>query len=213
VGPSPLHLRACGVKGHSPPPLQYERLLLTGIHPTRAAVCCFSSTIDATSKNDVSGRNRLFPEELNIIYDSKCNVCKLEIDFLRRRDLKKHQQHPKLRFTDIEDVSYNPKDAANCEISYERGMAAMHAVTADGKVIQGVPVFQMAYQKVGLGWLVAIAEVPFFRKWLDRAYDVFAKYRTKVTRGQSLESLVQVYREKKELEEHKESADCQTCRK
>jgi hypothetical protein len=29
VGPSPLHLRACGVKGTSPPPLQYERLLLT----------------------------------------------------------------------------------------------------------------------------------------------------------------------------------------
>jgi 20S proteasome alpha/beta subunit len=28
VGPSPLHLRACGVKGTAPPPLQYERLLL-----------------------------------------------------------------------------------------------------------------------------------------------------------------------------------------
>lgn len=37
------------------------------------------------ARSSSAARTRLFPEEINIIYDSKCNVCKLEMDLLARR--------------------------------------------------------------------------------------------------------------------------------
>ena len=61
----------------------------------------------STKLGDVNiGENkatRLFPEEVNIIYDSKCNICKLEIDFLAKRDAEKiNVGAPKLKMTDLE---------------------------------------------------------------------------------------------------------------
>ena len=43
-------------------------------------------------------------------------------------------------------------------------------------------------------------------------YNVFAKYRTCVTRGSSLEDLLEAYNEKQLLEESKnQQEDCQVC--
>lgn len=152
---------------------------------------------------------RLFREELNILYDSKCNVCKLEIDFLKRRDQRLHGSNNRLKFTDLESNKYNEEDPVNGRVDYETGMKAMHAITPDGKVLVGVPVFQLAYQQVGLGWLFAVANVPVLRWILDRTYDVFAVYRTRLTRGESVPELVEAYREKKQL--LKEQSDCKSC--
>lgn len=156
-----------------------------------------------------SPSERLFPEELNILYDSKCNVCKLEIDFLKRRDRRLHGSNTRLKFTDLESNDYNEDDPVNGRVDYETGMKSMHAITSDGKVVVGVPVFQLAYQQVGLGWLFAVANVPVLRWTLDRAYDVFAAYRTKLTRGESVPALVEAYREKKQL--LKEQSGCKSC--
>ncbi|CAB9503951.1 Protein of unknown function, DUF393 [Seminavis robusta] len=160
---------------------------------------------------------RLFPEELNIIYDSKCNVCKLEIEFLRRRDARLSsggQQQSKLRFTDLEDERYDSTDPANGGISYERGMASMHAVKNDGTVVNGVPVFEMAYRQVNLGWLFAVTKIWWVKRVADWAYGIFAKYRTRITRGKSLETLVESYREKKVLEaaQQQQLKDCEPCK-
>jgi hypothetical protein len=44
VGPCPLYLESCGVKGTSPPPLQYERLLLKNL----ARLVCIAYPIHMT---------------------------------------------------------------------------------------------------------------------------------------------------------------------
>jgi predicted DCC family thiol-disulfide oxidoreductase YuxK len=95
---------------------------------------------------------------------------------------------------------------------YREGLAAIHAITHDGKVIKGVEVFAVAYQQVGLGWLFAITKWPVVEPLVQVAYEIFAKYRTNVTRGSSFDSLVQAYEEKKSLEQEKKAAqDCDTC--
>lgn len=156
---------------------------------------------------------RIFPEELNIIYDSKCNVCKLEIDFLRNRDLRLHGDAPKLKFTDLEGETgpYDPTDLANGGVDYASGMASMHGIWGkDGSVRVGVPVFRKAYEVVQLGWLFRVTKVPGISWLADRGYDVFAKYRTNITRGASVDSLVEAYRAQRELQQAKEAAakDC-----
>lgn len=160
-------------------------------------------------------QQRLFPEEINIIYDSKCKICQMEIQFLSRRDIKRatssKHEHPKLKITDIEDVSYDPNNPMNGGITYEKGMAAIHAVKSDGKIIQGIPVFQEAYDRVGLGWLFTFTNIPVLNNIAEIGYIMFAKYRTYFTRGGvSLDELVKTYEEKKMLETVK-NENCEAC--
>jgi predicted DCC family thiol-disulfide oxidoreductase YuxK len=155
----------------------------------------------------------LFPEELNIIYDSKCNVCDLEIKFLARRDAEKiNIGQPKLKITDIEGTDYDPFDPANGSITYKEGTAAIHAVTSDGKVVKGVPVFALAYEQVNLGWLFKITTWPIIKHGVDICYKLFAKYRTNITRGASLDTLVQEYEARKALKKEMEEVDCDECK-
>eukprot|EP00571_Detonula_confervacea_P012089 CAMPEP_0172313290 /NCGR_PEP_ID=MMETSP1058-20130122/19970_1 /TAXON_ID=83371 /ORGANISM="Detonula confervacea, Strain CCMP 353" /LENGTH=176 /DNA_ID=CAMNT_0013026927 /DNA_START=67 /DNA_END=593 /DNA_ORIENTATION=- len=150
------------------------------------------------SPSSNGGAKKLFPEELNIIYDSKCNICKLEMDFLARRDAKLSVSVPrKLRLTDIESEDYDPNDPSNGGVSYEKGMAAIHAITAEGRVIEGVQVFGKAYELVGLGWLFKFTEWPILKPVVQWGYEMFAKYRTNITRGSSLKNLVEAHRGKK----------------
>ena len=195
----------------------------SGFHCARPAISkafyhsCQSRLFSCRINKKTSGR--LFAEEVNIIYDSKCNVCNIEIEFLRRRDEKLAQKRasdglspqPRLRFTDLESGNYNHKDPANGGVTYEIGMASMHAVTADGKVMKGVPVFRLAYEQVNLGWLFAVTKFPFVKKIADNVYNMFAKYRTQITRGETIESLVKAYREKKAVEQKQKAADCEAC--
>jgi predicted DCC family thiol-disulfide oxidoreductase YuxK len=151
-----------------------------------------------TPSSDGKSARPLFPEELNIIYDSKCGICKLEMDFLALRDEKLYgSTSRKLRLTDIESEDYNPNDPSNGGVSYEKGLAAIHAVTADGRVIEGVPVFVRAYDLVGLGWYLRFLEWPVMKPVATWGYEVFARYRTYVTRGSSLEDLVKADNKRK----------------
>jgi predicted DCC family thiol-disulfide oxidoreductase YuxK len=152
---------------------------------------------------------RLFEENLNIIYDSKCNVCKFEIDFLARRDQRMNNP-PKLKMTDLESSVYNPNDPANANISYAQALASMHAVTADGKVLNGVPVFREAYEQVGLGWVFAITTWPVVKTIADLGYNLFAKYRTNLTRNSSVEDLIQAYEARQNVK-NAGGEDCDVC--
>lgn len=188
-------------------------LLSSGRSPTRSVLNVFTaSTSSFSSTSKIVENERLFAEEVNIIYDSKCNVCKLEIDFLARRDAEKiNVGSPKLKMTDIEADDYDILDPANGGISYEEGMKAIHAVTSDGKVLKGVPVFSLAYEQVKLGWLFKITTWPVVKQLVDIGYNIFAKYRTNLTRGASVETLVQQYEEKKKLEQRIKDDDCEVC--
>ena len=194
-------------------------------HGTYRQMLSLFSSSRSRVPEDRRQKGRLFPEEINIIYDSKCNVCNLEIEFLRRRDLKLTEKRhydianngqlpqPRLKFTDLESSDYNPQDPANGGVTYERGMKSMHAITADGKVVDGVPVFKMAYDQVNLGWLFAVTKIAWVKRIADRGYDLFAKYRTNITRGQNVDALIQAYQEKKAMEEQKQKNldDCDAC--
>ena len=167
-----------------------------------------SSTTSPTPTSD-----RLFPEEVNVIYDSKCGVCKLEIDWLSGRDHKINSAStPKLKMTDLESDDYNPSDPANGNVSYSEALAAIHAITSDGKVLKGVEVFALAYEQVGLGWLFAITKWPGIEPLVQFGYEIFAKYRTILTRSSSMDSLIEAYEEKKALEKEKTAQDCATCK-
>ena len=165
----------------------------------------------ASGENASTGR--LFPEELNILYDSKCNVCRWEMEWLHRRDRQVvNQGAPKIRLTDLEDPNFDPLDPANGGVNYEKGMRSMTAVTADGKVFQGVPVFRLAYEQVGLGWLFAVTQWPLMKGLFDVGYKLFANYRTLVTRGTRLDNLIEAYEQKKGLEAKKQADDCEACK-
>ena len=157
------------------------------------AVAAFSST---NIKNE-----QLFPEEINILYDSKCNVCKLEMDMLARRDARLHGSRRMIKLTDIESDSFDPNDPVNGGVSYAKGMSAINAVYRDGSVIEGPQVFLKAYELVVLGWLFKFTEWPVFKTAVEAGYNVFAKYRTNITRGSSLDDLISAYEEKKEREQ------------
>jgi predicted DCC family thiol-disulfide oxidoreductase YuxK len=175
---------------------------------------CARASLSSKPLSDGDSAGRLFPEEINILYDSKCNVCRWEMEWLRRRDREiVNASEPKIRLTDLEDPSFDPLDPANGGINYVKGMSSMTAVTADGKVIEGVPVFRLAYQQVGLGWLFAITQWPFLNVLFDASYKVFARYRTIFTRGRQLESLIEAYEQKKELELQQHDSDCESCRR
>jgi len=192
---------------------QIEALGRSKVFHRSATMRMFSSLPNAKSPIQTSEDDqRLFPEEINIIYDSKCNVCKLEIDFLARRDAEKvNVLQPKLKMTDLESGDYDPLDPKNGGITYEEGMAAIHAVTADGKVMKGVPVFAIAYEQVGLGWLFKISTWPVFKQIFEVGYNLFAKYRTNITRGAGIEDLVREYEMKKAMQQKAKEEDCISC--
>lgn len=141
--------------------------------------------------------NRLFPEEINMIYDSKCNLCMYEVNFLAKKD-----KQGKIRFTDIEDENYNPKDPANGGIDYATGMKTMHAVKTNGEIVQGVDVFRELYSQIGLGYLYSFTKIPVLGQLADKVYRFWAKYRTNLTRGVNLDALIKERNERlqKQLE-------------
>lgn len=175
------------------------------------------SVLFSTLQSHQSQNQRLFPEEINILYDSQCNVCKLEIDFLSRRDHKLHGGGgdgntflggtTKLKLTDLEDANYNPNDPANGGVTYERGMKSIHAVLKDGTVIDGPEVFRIAYQQVNLGWAFQFITWPIFAPLVKWGYKLFAKYRTNLTRGTSVDELVRVY----EVKRRAKQEGCEQC--
>ena len=162
----------------------------------------------STNKN-----NRLFPEEINILYDSKCNICKLEMDMLARRDERLHGSERRIKLTDIESDNFSPNDPSNGGVSYAKGMSAINAVYSNGRIIEGPEVFLRAYDEVRLGYLFRFTQWPVFKPIFHYGYTMFAKYRTKITRGSSLDELIQVYEEKRAIDETNcTSSSCSTKR-
>lgn len=156
---------------------------------------------------------RLFPEEINVLYDSKCNVCKLEMDWLVSRDIRINgPRNRKLKLTDLEGVEsgFDATDPSNGGIDYDTGMAAIYAIKHDGTVYKGVPVFEMAYAHVGLGWIWKINQISFVNKFLEWGYEIFAKNRTRITRGASLEEILVLKAAKRKIAQDQDCKSCHT---
>ena len=120
--------------------------------------------------------------DLTLLFDGACPLCLREVGFLRRRDLSK-----RIVFVDIDSPEYAPQNYG--DISYRNAMGRIHAITADGSVLQDVAVFREAYRLVGLGWIYAPTRWPLIGALVDRIYAIWASRRLEITRRPDLDSL------------------------
>ena len=107
-------------------------------------------------------------------YDGDCPLCLREVNMLRRMDRKGQR----IQWTDIAAPGF---DAAAYGKTFDEFMDRMHGRLADGTWIEGVEVFRQLYAAVGLGPLVALSRLPGVSWAADRAYEVFARNRLRLT--------------------------------
>lgn len=182
-------------------PLMTARLapLSSGVAPIAASTSAKPRSpqprlCSASASSPPSSRVLPGEYELNLIYDSKCAVCQWEVDFLSQRDAE-----GRLMYTDLESDDFEEGVPRNGNLDYETALASFHAVRADGELLKGMPVFQAAYAAVGLGWVWRIYDLPIAAKILDWGYNLFARFRTDITRGSSLEALVEAHRRRQRV--------------
>ena len=158
-----------------------------------------------------SSETELFPERLNIIFDSKCSVCQWEVDnltYLMSKLPGAERETKLIRFTDLEsDDGYDESDPVNGGITYEDGMRSFRAVRPDGTTIKGIDVFKEAYSIVEFGWLWQWTNTPWLRGIADWGYKIFASIRTDVTRGSRVEELIDRHYSTSD------SDDCEPCKR
>jgi predicted DCC family thiol-disulfide oxidoreductase YuxK len=107
--------------------------------------------------------------EFTLLYDSECPFCKLEVEWLQRRD-----GRGRLGAIDIAQEDF---DAAHFGLSQEAVHARLHGVRPDGTVIEGMAAIRAAWSAAGLGWVMAPTAWPVLRWFADLGYVVFARYR------------------------------------
>lgn len=108
-----------------------------------------------------------------VFFDGDCPLCQREIRWLKNLDKSR-----RIRFTDIASPWFAPESLG---VSHEKLMAEIHGRMPDGTIVRGVEVFRQLYTAVGFGWLVRATRIPGVSFLLDRAYELFAKNRLRLT--------------------------------
>ncbi|MBW4482150.1 MAG: DUF393 domain-containing protein [Tildeniella torsiva UHER 1998/13D] len=122
--------------------------------------------------------------QIKLLYDGDCPLCLREVNFLRQKD----NGRGLIAFTNIADDNYNPND--NGGVDFATAMGRIHAVKADGTVIQNVEVFRQVYDTLGIGWIYAPTRWPILGALVDWAYGVWANWRLAVTGRPSLKTIL-----------------------
>ncbi|HEY9025469.1 MAG TPA: DUF393 domain-containing protein [Burkholderiaceae bacterium] len=112
---------------------------------------------------------------LTLFYDASCPVCSLEMDHLRERD-----RRGRLAFVDIAAPGF---DAAVHGTTLAAMNAEIHAKRPDGSMLRGVEVLRLAYDAVGLGWVMQASGWPLLRPLADAGYRLFARHRMPISRA------------------------------
>lgn len=128
--------------------------------------------------------------KVNLLYDGECPLCLREVNFLQKKDAGRDV----IKFTDIAEPDYDP--AQNGGVDFETAMGRIHAVRADGTVIQGVEVFRQVYDALGLGWMYAPTKWPIIGPLVNRLYDLWADKRLAITGRPSLDKVIAERQEK-----------------
>ncbi|MBU6228534.1 MAG: DUF393 domain-containing protein [Cyanobacteria bacterium REEB459] len=121
---------------------------------------------------------------IDLLYDGECPLCLREVDFLRRQD----RGRGLVRFTNIADQDYHAEHHGG--VDYARAMGRIHAVLADGQVIESVEVFRQVYKILGLGWVYAPTGWPLIAPLVDWLYGRWADWRLALTGRPSLTTLL-----------------------
>lgn len=81
-----------------------------------------------------------FITQIDLLYDSECPLCAMEVEFLKKRDYEN-----KIRFTDLSSLDYNPIEHGN--VKFADGMRKIRAILPDtNEVVTGVEVFRHVYR-------------------------------------------------------------------
>ena len=127
--------------------------------------------------------------QIKLLYDGECPLCLREVELLQRRDAGRGL----VDFVDIADPDYCAEDHGG--VSYEDAMARIHAVRANGEVIQNVAVFREIYDVLGMGWIYAPTRWPVVGAIADWLYGIWAKWRLQLTGRPDLATVVATRRE------------------
>ena len=120
--------------------------------------------------------------KLTLLFDGACPLCQREVSFLRARDNLRN-----ICFVDIDSENYQPANYSG--ISYREAMGRIHAITSSGEILTDVSVFREAYRLVGLGWVYTPTTWPLFGSWIDKTYQLWARWRLPLTRRPTLDQL------------------------
>ena len=138
--------------------------------------------------------------KIDLLFDSECPICMMEVEFLKKRDLDN-----RIRFTDLSSPDYNPADHGN--VQFADGMRKIRAVLPGGEVVTGVEVFRQTYKAIGLGWIFDLTNVPLIGKAADALYDLWSENRLRITgRG----DLADIVKERSEKLKNMEPPECDT---
>ena len=100
--------------------------------------------------------------EFTLLYDSECPFCKLEVEWLQKRD-------GRGRLGAI-DIAADGFDAACFGLTEEAVHARLHGVQPDGTVVEGMAAIRAAWAAAGLGWVMAPTGWPVLRWFADLGY-------------------------------------------
>ena len=109
-----------------------------------------------------------------LLYDSECPFCRLEVDWLKRRDRDGRLE--------VEDISAEGFDPSRYGLTTERVHARLHGVLPDGTVTEGMASIRHSYRAVGLGWMFAWTAWPVLSVLANLGYRIFARYRVPLGR-------------------------------
>jgi predicted DCC family thiol-disulfide oxidoreductase YuxK len=114
------------------------------------------------------------PEQLKLLYDGQCSICRRATERLKRRD-----QENRIVAEDISDPAFDP---GRYGLTAEQVRAVMYVLLPDGQVLAAMDAVRAAYTAVGRGWLLAPTGWPGIRWLADAFYAFFARHRLKFSR-------------------------------
>ncbi len=113
-------------------------------------------------------------EQLRLLYDGQCSICRQAIERLKRRD-----RENRIALENISDPAFDP---GRYGLTAEQVRTAMHVMLPDGRVLRAMDAVRAAYAAVGRGWLLAPTAWPGIRWLADAFYCHFARHRMSFSR-------------------------------
>jgi predicted DCC family thiol-disulfide oxidoreductase YuxK len=128
--------------------------------------------------------------KIRLLYDGECPLCVREVNFLKARDGGREL----IDFVDIAAEDYNLEN--NGGIDFERAMGRIHAIKADGEIIENLEVFRQVYEVLGMGWVYAITKLPILGAIADFLYGIWADWRLPLTGRPNLKTVIEQRQQK-----------------
>ncbi|CCI16679.1 conserved hypothetical protein [Microcystis aeruginosa PCC 9807] len=142
------------------------------------------SSLPTPSADTLENSTRSPSWKIKLLYDGECPLCLREVNFLQKRDAGRGL----VAFVDIADENYNPEE--NGGISFAAAMGRIHAVLADGTILQNVEVFRQVYDILGIGWIYAATKWPVIGFLVDIIYEIWASWRLTLTGRPNLTTIL-----------------------